>query len=303
MIYLLFSILCSTAIALLLKSSEHHRRDRLTVTTANYVVASLVSLTVFLLESPGDRLMGEPAALLPFRLWAPGPPPSDLHGLVWAIVIGILGGIAYFAGFITIQRSIRVSGVALTGAVSKLAILIPMVLSMVLWQELPGMVQAAGIVLALAAIVLAHLSGKDLGRLGALNLVMIWMFLSVGMGEFANKLFQQYGFSHQKGLFLLAVFCTALMISGAALLRQRKKPRTGDLCMGFLVGIPNMLTSLFLIKSFATVPAPVAFPVYGAGTIVMVAMGGWLLFGEELRKRQWAAIAIAVLSVILMQIR
>ncbi len=304
MIYLLLSIVCSTGIALLLKASERGNRNRLTVTTANYVVAAIVSLLVLMLEE-GQLIGGTQSSvsLFPFHLWTPGQPPSQLHSAAWAVLVGMLGGVAYFSGFMTIQRSIRSNGVSLTGAVSKLAILIPMSLSVVLWHNYPNRIQSIGIVLALAAILLAHLSGKELKRLGQMDPVLLWMFLSVGLGEFANKLFQEYGLTRHKGLFLLLVFFTALMISGGALLRQRGRIRWGDVVLGILVGIPNMLTSLFLIMSFATVPAAVAFPVYGAGTIVLIALGGRVLFRETLRKREWAAIAIAVVAVILMQVR
>ena len=303
MIYLFLSVACSTVIALLLKTSERSNRDRLTVTTANYIIAAGVSMALFLSESQGAGHGLSGISSFTFQFWPPGQPPSVMHGFVWAVLVGLLGGIAYFAGFMTIQRSIRVNGVALTGAVSKLAILIPMLFSMFLWHNLPGPVQSVGIVMALTAILLAHLSGSQLSRLRKINPVLLWMFVSVGLGEFANKLFQQYGLDHHTGLFLLTVFLTALVISGAALIRQRRKPVVGDISLGVLVGIPNMLTSLFLIKSFATVPAVVAFPVYGSGTIVMVALGGRFLFGEHLRRREWTAILIAAAAVILMQIR
>lgn len=304
MLYLFLSIACSTSIALLLKTSERKNRNRLTVTTANYVVAATVSLLVLMVE--GGELIGTTGrdiSIFPFRLWDSGQPPSELHSAFWAVMVGVLGGAAYFAGFMTIQHSIRSNGVALTGAVSKLAILVPMSLSVVFWHNYPNVIQTIGILLALAAILLAHLSGKELKRLGQIDLVLLWMFLSVGLGEFANKLFQEYGFARHKGLFLLLVFFTALIISLVALVRQRQRIQSGDILLGLLVGIPNMLTSLFLIMSFATVPAAVAFPVYGAGTIVLIALGGRILFRERLRKREWVAIGIAVLAVILMQIR
>jgi len=301
MIYLFLSVACSTLIALLLKSSEGSGRNRLTVTTINYVVAASVSLILFLGESGPSPSVSDLAIPLQLRLWEPGFPPSALHSMVWAVAVGLFGGLAYFAGFMTIQRSIRNNGVAITGAVSKLAILIPMVLSMLFWHNLPGWLQSLGIVLALGAILMAHLSGGEWRQLRGMDPVLLWMFLSVGMGEFANKLFQEYGMDTHKGLFLLTVFLTALVISMAALIRSRQQLRRGDVVMGVLVGIPNMLTSLFLIKSFATVPAVIAFPVYGAGTITLVALGGRLIFGESLRKREWAAIGTAVLAVILMQ--
>ncbi|PJB81495.1 MAG: hypothetical protein CO090_03155, partial [Acidobacteria bacterium CG_4_9_14_3_um_filter_49_7] len=56
----------------------------------------------------------------------------------------------------------------------------------------------------------------------------------------------------------------------------------------------------FLIRSFASVPASVAFPVYGAGTIVLIALGGRFIFAETLRKREWTAIALAAAAVVLM---
>ncbi len=278
--------------------------DRLVVTASNYVVASLVSLVMLLLgdslgsplEWPGAFVDGLPGVLEGGSFGGDG-------SAGWAVVLGVPTGVVYFLGFILLQRAVRESGVSLAGSFSKLGVLVPMSLAVLLWREIPAPVQWVGIALALAAILLANLDLRRGRRLlEGLRPVLILLFLTVGVAEFSNKLYQRYGLLEVKSLFLLVVFGTALVTAWWRVLACRRRPAWRDVSTGLVVGVPNYFASHFLILSLSRLDAAVVFPVYSALTIVVISLAGRLVFGERLRGRERASVIMTVVALVLVNL-
>lgn len=305
MIYLFLAVICSSSIVLILKFSESRDLNRLAVTTANYVVAFSVSL-FFVINSglhnadpsSASEFFSDSAQALTF-----GAPLSHGSSFLWAILIGFFGGILYFGGFIFIQKSIRDNGAGITGAVSKIGIFIPMALSIVLWKEYPSAIQWIGIILAVGAIILASYTPSASSELKNLRKSLILVFIVVGFAEFSNKFFQKYALIEFKSLFLFTVFFTAFIISAFFTYLDHKKIEKKDILTGILVGIPNMFTSFFLISALKDVKTTIAFPVYSAGTIIVINLGSYLIFKEMISKKDLFAIAIIVAAIILMSVQ
>lgn len=301
MIYLLLSVLCSSSIVLILKYSESRDLNRLAVTTANYVVAFSVSL-FFVFQ--GKLLNTVPSTFAQFFSdFSNCGTLTESSSLLWAVFTGFFGGILYFGGFIFIQKSIRENGAGITGAVSKIGIFIPMALSIVLWKEYPSAVQWIGIVLAVGAIVLASYDPKEANEVKDLRKSLILTFFVVGLAEFSNKFFQKYALIEFKSLFLFTVFFTAFIISAVFTFLSKRKIEKKDIITGILVGIPNMFTSFFLISALKYIKTTIAFPIYSAGTIIVINLGSYLIFKEKMSKKDLAAIGIIVAAIILMSVQ
>ena len=222
--------------------------------------------------------------------------------MIWRCFTGFFGGILYFLGFIYIQKSIRNNGVGITGAFSKIGIFIPMMLSVLFWKEYPTNIQWTGIVFAVIAIIIANYTPEMKKLSSAFRKSLILVFIIAGLAEFSNKFFQNYAIPEYKSLFLLTVFFTALVISLTVTIIERKPFTKKDIFTGFLVGIPNMFTSFFLISALKYVKATVAFPAYSASTIVVINIGGYILFREKMVKKDIVATIIIVIAIILMSI-
>lgn len=297
---------CSTSIALIFKVSETRNMDRGTVTAFNYLVASGVSL-VFLtrgglhgvtLGGAVSGLSGQIAEVL-----SAGGSFDTAGSAGWAALVGLPSGLLYFLGFIYLQKAVRESGVGLAGSFSKMGVLVPMMLAILLWREIPGTLQWLGISLALASILLANL---DLARpkriLRGFQPVLLALFLTVGLSEFSNKVYQRYGLLEMKDLFLFFVFTGALLISASRMVLAGRRPVRSHMLTGILVGIPNYFASFFLILSLSKLKTAVVFPVYSAATIALLALAGFFLFGERLRTRERAAVALTVASLVLVNL-
>ncbi len=264
MIYLLLAIFFSTSTALILKYSESNKLNRNIVTSVNYVIASIFSLVILLsvnIEFSLDNLNLD--LLLPIFNGHENTALSNQGSILWSLIIGVVTGISYYLGFILIQISIKRNGVGLTGAFSKLGIFIPIVFSIVIWNEIPDFIKIVGIVLTITSIFIINKPEKDKNFFQNFNLLLILVLFVVGTGDFANKIFEKYANIEYKTLFLLVLFSSALISSLFFTLRdliiRKYKIKFKDILIGLLVGIPNLFTSYFLIESFAYYDTGVVF--------------------------------------------
>ena len=305
MIYLFLAILSSASIAMILKFSETKNFNRYAVTSMNYIVAFSISLALSPMSSSEGLSFSIPSMLK--ELSSDSVAKLSISGsFTWAILIGLIGGVLYFLGFIFIQKSIKINGVGITGAVSKIGILIPMLLSLFLWKEIPNTIQTSGIIVAILAIILINISFKDIKNLKGFNYIIILLFFIAGFAEFSNKIFEKYAIQEHKSFYLFTVFFSAFWISLFFTIKQFRKGvkiTKNDILTGILVGIPNMFASYFLIMSFEYYKATVAFPIYSSGSILLISIGGVVLFKERLKRKEVAAIFMIIAAVVLMSVQ
>lgn len=302
MLELALAIVCSSSIALIFKHSETAGMNRYAVTTANYLMAAGLSAGILtwtgLALPDGGFSLGASLAELRSVFVLTGDKLPVASSALWAVIVGLGAGAFFFLAFIYYQKGIREHGVGLAGAFIKLGILVPMSLSLVLWQEYPTFIQWAGIALALLSIMIAHWP-SELNVERAIRLSLVLLFLFGGVAEFSNKVFQKYGWLDHQSLFLLVTFASAFGYSLVITLRSSRAVQRRDLLTGLLVGVPNLFSSFFLIRALETIPAAVAFPAFGAGTILVINLVGVTVFGERLNRPEKAAVGLTILALVL----
>lgn len=303
--YLFLAILCSSAIALIFKYSETNGMNRYAVTTSNYFMATIVSVIIVIKE--GILKIEHELALETFNSEFTEVVVSNIKifsrnsSLIWGIVIGVFAGVFFFLAFIYYQKSVKENGVGLSGTFSKLGILIPMILSIILWKEIPTVLQWFGIILSIISIVLVNFTPKkDFSNNIKFSLVLLFVF--GGLAEFSNKIFQKYAMVEYKSVFLFFVFFTAFLISLFFTLKKKGNVNRKDIFTGFMVGIPNLFSSFFLIMALNYLKTSVAFPLYSAGTIVIISLGGVLFFREKLNRSEILSIVMTIVALILINV-
>lgn len=287
MLSLMLAIASSSSIALLFKVSERGDFNRYFVTSANYLTAFMTSLILFLFQlSTGSS--------------NPAPSPHWLS----ILGIGIPAGLFFFLSFVLYQKSVNENGASLSAMFGKLGILLPMLTSIVIWGELPSFKQGLGIAIAFFAMVYVNLAPalQKNERRGGLHLTLLLLFLAGGMAEFSSKLFQKLGLASDQNLFLFVVFFTAFCLSLTLALKEAKLSRTKCIkngLMGIAVGIPNLLSSAFLISALRAVPAAIAFPIYSSGSIALITCLSFLLFKEKITRASGLGIVLTMLALTL----
>ena len=182
------------------------------------------------------------------------------------------------------QWNTRHNGVVLSSVFMKLGILVPTVLSVIWFKEMPTAVQIIGFLLAIAAIVIINYQKGT--KLSPSSWALILMLLVGGMGDGMSKVYEVYGSASFQNLFLFFTFFAALILCLGLMLSKKERLGMKELAFGAALGIPNFLSSLFLLQSLATVPAVIAFPTFSVAVILVVSVAGILFFRERLTRKQ-----------------
>ncbi len=300
MFYLLLAIVCSGSIALIFKYSESKECNRALVTTFNYLTATVISAIALAksgLNVPAsfDGIMAKTMANFAGTLT-----PEGSFGA--SILLGIITGFLFFIGFVVYQKSINECGPSISGMFGKMGILVPMIFSIFLWNEMPSAIKWVGIVLSFASILIINVNPTNLKE-SDFKPILIILFVFYGCADFMNKVFQKYALVEYKNFFLLIVFISATIFSLGMLFKNRKEGFNLTSCLvGIGVGIPNMFSSFFLIDALKTLEAAVVYPIFSAGGIVFIMFMSYIIFKERLSKKEKLAAALTIVSMAIVNI-
>ncbi|MDE7261326.1 MAG: EamA family transporter, partial [Oscillospiraceae bacterium] len=116
------------------------------------------------------------------------------------------------------------------------------------------------------------------------------------------NIFDKTGPSVLKNLYLFCTFFAALLIALAFALRKRQRITATDLLCGLLIGVPNYYSTRFLLLSFESVPAVVAYPVFSVGTLIVISTAGAVFFQERLSRQKKVALLLILASLVMLNI-
>lgn len=276
--YLLLAILCGALISVLMRLSTEKATGSVGMLAVNYLMCTVLAVLYTGVQSA----------------------PGGMMGLSSTVCMGIFNGVLYLSGFVLLQYIIKKNGVVLASTFQKLGLLVPMVLSVCLFREVPALWQVVGFALALAAIVLVNTGGEQSGAGKKVGLILL--LLICGGADAMSKVFEQLGEPRWSEHFLLITFATATLLCFALAVWKRERFGKWEILFGLILGIPNYFSARFLLLSLNHVPAVVVYPTFSVGVILAVTAAGVCLFKERLSKRQWIAVAMILLALILLNI-
>jgi len=224
-----------------------------------------------------------------------------VDGLGGAVGMGVFNGFLYPLGFALIQYNIKKNGVVLTATFMKLGLLVPMVVSICFFHEVPALFQIIGFCLAIGAILLIN-SEKETGAVEFKVGLLILLLLANGGSDAMSKVFEELGNSALSDQFLLATFLTAFLLGVLLVLYKKERPGVADIFYGLLVGVPNYLSARFLLKALEHMPAVIAYPSFSVASLVVITLAGVCFFRERLSRRQWVAVAVILVALALLNI-
>ena len=276
MIYLLLAILSSSLVSIFMRLSTHRVKNRYSLLAVNYLCCSVLGAVyargnVFCITAPGYGSM---------------------------LVMGLVAGALYLLGFVLLQRNIRKNGMVLSSLFMKLGLLVPIVMSLVFFRELPSVLQCIGFLLAIGAIVLINLQKGARGFTAGLLILL----LAGGGCDAISKVYEQLGSPALSDQFLFFTFLFAFLLCAALVLRQKEMPGKQELLFGLLIGIPNFFSAKFLLAALSRLNAVVVYPTFSAATLLVLTLVGVVLFRERLRKQQWLALGMILLALIALNI-
>ena len=275
MIFLASAVCCLTGLTQIMKVSMARGADRVTTGFVNYATACAVAWVV--------KLCVEGA-------------PVDAAAFVW----GAAGGICFVVGLYIMFAALDLGGVALAATFQQMSVLLTTGASILLWGEAPGVWQALGAAGVIGALVLVAGRAKDRPAGKALA-ALLGMFALQGISSLVPK-----GFVHAQGgeaywTYVAGVFTAATLLNGLVLLARRRFD-TRSLGYGVPIGLFNAGYAASFVLMLARLPGIVAFPALAASYIVLNSFLGKFAWREKLGEKKWAAVALAVVSVVLLNL-
>lgn len=277
MLNLILAILSSALVSVTMRFSEGKVKNNIAMLMVNYIMCAGLSWGFAEFSLPHGAGVGFMAGL------------------------SIVNGVLYLAGFVLLQYNIRRNGVVLSSTFIKLGLLVSMVVSVTFFGERPGVQQWLGFFLAVAAIVLMNFRPGE-GKAGS-GAFLVLLLLAGGGGDAMSKVFEELGNPLLSDHFLLGTFLTAFALCALwVTLGRAGKPGKWEIGYGLLVGIPNFFSAKFLLGALEEIAAVIVYPVYSVATILTVTLTGILVFRERLEKRQWLALGVILLALVLLNI-
>jgi drug/metabolite transporter (DMT)-like permease len=281
--FLLLKIVSSVGMGLVLKHTDARGLPRLPVIRVNYAVAAVLAFF-------GALAFGQ----------------TNL-----SLATGLLGaatGVLFVAGLLCWMKTIEAAGLALSVVAMRTSIVVPVLLSAVLWRERPTTLELAGSAAALAALglvlagVVRRAPGEARPHRPNAPLWLAALFLVDGLVVTAAQVFRQELPQDENLPFQAIIFVSAFVVTSLLYWLRRERVSRDALKFGALLGTANLGNYLFLVMALSVLPGVVVFPTIAAGEVGLMALAGVVVWRERLRPLSWAGIVLAVMALVLIQL-
>lgn len=293
MIYLALAVACGLAIGMIFKLAGRRGMDRLELLTANYLSALVVA---------GMLLMAE------------GSMQEGLQLTPGLIVLGVMAGVLFIAGFFVLSLATDLAGMGLAVGVMRVSVVVPFLASWWIWNEVPSIAQGAGLVLAAAAFFM--IATRDRGAEGGAGEhatsisparifgILLLVFIAGGLVDTLMKAFDEiYADTNSRSLFLLMVFGVAAVVGIVIKSRDYAagaRPEPSTLGWGVLLGVANYGSVAFLLGAIRALSGPFVFPANNISIVIGAALLGVFFWQERLSRMNWIGLITASLALLLL---
>lgn len=278
MIFLMLAVLSSSMISIIMRLSSDKIRANLSMLAVNYFICSLLS-----------------AGYADFNLL-----PHAEQGFGTTLFIGILSGVLYLVSFMLLQFNTRKNGIVLSSVFMKLGLLVPMVLSVAAFKEIPTGVQITGFIIAIAAIIIINLK-KD-SKAESFGIGLIFLLIMGGSADAMSKVFERLGSATLSNQYLFYTFAVAFILCVVLVLMKKEHPGRKEILFGIFIGVPNFFSSKFLLSALNSLPAVVVYPTFCVATMLIVTLTGAFVFKEKLTKLQWFALIMIISALVMLNV-
>ncbi|WP_417871412.1 EamA family transporter [Winogradskyella sp.] len=279
MIYLLLSVLSSTAIFVLFKLFNKYNVDTLQAIVFNYITAC----------SCGVLLYNKPINI-----------DSFISETWFFAALGL--GFLFISIFNVMALTAQKNGLSVASVASKMGVIIPVLFGITVYNESVGLYKILGIMLALIAVVLASINPKSNVRLTRAIYLPIILFFGSGVIETSVNHFAPDG---NMPLFLAIIFGSAFLIGLVSIIFKTRKAKQKfnpkSIPFGIALGLVNYCSMYFLLKALRVdgFESSTIFTINNVAIVAVSCLTGLLLFKEVISSKNWIGIGLALISIIL----
>lgn len=280
MIYLILAIISSSSLALILKQGNVKNANKAILINANYITASLLSFTFIFIN-------------------------GSFTISLWAFLFAIVLGYVFAATFFIYSKAVGLAGTALATVSARLSVLVPVIFSIIIYDETPNIKMILGFILTLITLYFFYLSLKK-NNLNTnttnVYLILILLLIGIGLVDFSMKIFERNFPLEEKATFVFLIFFSAFIYTLIHILYKKITFEKETFKLGLLLGLPNVLAIHFILAALSELPAIVVFPIQNIGVIVFTAVMAYLIWREKINNYGIAALIVGIISIILLKI-
>lgn len=286
MIYLLLCICCSSAINIIFKIAGRKNADSFHIILINYIFAIILGIII------SEHNFGQV-----FKTIYPHLP------------VILLTGILFIAMFYLVSLSVNSAGITRTAIASRMSLIIPVIFSVVYFNDLLTAPKITGIVLALGGLYLSifrKVQNKSINDHKSFLLPVV-IFVGAGIVDSLLK-YSQATFLNAASLTLYTSFLFLIAgISGFLVFFIKNQAfnnlfRQDVLILGAVLGFVNYGSTYFFIQALnksGLVSASV-FAINHIGIVLFSIFVSLLFFREKLRWYNWIGIVLCIFAVLLL---
>jgi drug/metabolite transporter (DMT)-like permease len=288
-----------------------------------YLVGSIVLTSYLILAFKAlERYKISPLQSIVFNYWVCVLEGSVVNGhfpinqdtlqqpwMVWAFMMGFL----FISLFNLIGWMTQRIGVAVTSVAYKMSLVVPFLFSLYLYNEKATVLNLAGIIIALTAVLLTCWPARKEEMPSAKRLPPVLIFLMPALLFAGSGLLdtmikyveQNFLNDDNKNDYLITAFASAAGI-GALLLtylflikKQRFDPKA--VLAGIAIGVPNYFSIWCLVKVLKAYggKSAVIIPINNMGIVLFSSLMAYVLFKERLSWINWTGIVLALGAIAL----
>ncbi|WP_179335569.1 EamA family transporter [Winogradskyella costae] len=279
MIYLLISILASTAIFVVFKLFKKYEVNTLHGIVVNYFTACFLGFLLY-----GGSI--EPAEIIKANWFIP------------AICLGFL----FIAIFNVMALTAQKNGLSVASVASKMSVIIPVIFGIIVFKESVGAQKIIGILLALVAVYLTSIKSKNNTILAQSIYLPIILFLGSGIIDTSINYFAP---NDKIALFSATIFAMAAIIGvillSGSLLKSKVIFKPISIPFGIALGIVNYGSIHFLLMALRVenTESSTLFTINHIAILALSTLIGLVLFKEKISKKNWIGIILALISILL----
>lgn len=226
--------------------------------------------------------------------------------VLYCMSIGVVMGVLYLTNFFVMKMSIECNGAGVTAFFNKAGFFVTILLSALIWGDIPNRMQWVGIVLALMALVLFVGNFKEVDVIKPF--LLFFQAVAGIVIEMNSKVFAMHCVAEYKTLLLAVIYCIALI--GCSIYIHRKHTKKGEkirllfpeIICGVVIGLANVTGTTMQLKCLELLGAQIVFPTIAASNLLLTVLIGTLLFKEKSNLKQWIATCFAVVSLVFINI-
>ena len=195
-----------------------------------------------------------------------------------------------------------------TFTVWNLAIAVPVLISILAWQETPSPRQLAGLIMVPVCVLLLNerkdRGGPDAVRTGPLT-TMAWLLFALlcfaGEGVFATcfKVIEEWDLMAGRHTFLLLYNAYVTVFLLPPVLNTRDPPRKRELAVGAASALGFVFSGIFGLRAIHALEGIVYFPIMCASYLVLLQLASFLIWKERTTRAQTLGMILAVAAIVL----